>query len=385
MQESRLSIEDLTQLSARERSRIRQRYALHRRYEMAVALYADTNTSIRSIAAECGESEHALRAYLRRYWRELMLRRYGIETEGKDAQEVPFYTADGQSCLAHRKYKEAVQACDSIRYIDLNVSQVARKFGVNATALANFMRVHYSEVLKRREEYRIRLGISDNIRRGVRPDCREQYAAAVELYRTTDMSVKAVAEQCKVSAGGLLQHLRFYHQPLLKEKKETRRQAKLAGKKKRGALLGNGRKYEPLPATVQKYAEALAMFRDTALTMKEIVRRTGVPAEGFRFYLHKWHRALVLERSGIVAAEDAELNIARSRQRMKTVAAKYAEAIESLRQHPRPVSYVAREFGHHPEVFRSYLRKHEPELAASLGLRPVAWKQKERIVSGTKK
>lgn len=172
---------------------------------------------------------------------------------------------------------------------------------------------------------------------------------------------------------------------MLKEKKETRRQAKLAGKKKRGALLGNGRKYEPLPATVQKYAEALAMFRDTALTMKEIVRRTGVPAEGFRFYLHKWHRALVLERSGIVAAEDAELNIARSRQRMKTVAAKYAEAIESLRQHPRPVSYVAREFGHHPEVFRSYLRKHEPELAASLGLRPVAWKQKERIASGTKK
>ena len=196
------------------------------------------------------------------------------------------------------------------------------------------------------------IGYQYNIRRGVRPDCREQYAAAVELYRTTDMSVKAVAEQCKVSEGGFLQHLRFYHQPLLKEKKETRRQAKLAGKKKRGALLGNGRKYEPLPATVQKYAEALAMFRDTALTMKEIVRRTGVPAEGFRFYLHKWHRALVLERSGIVAAEDAELNIARSRQRMKTVAAKYAEAIESLRQHPRPVSYVAREFGHHPEVFR---------------------------------
>ena len=179
MKDSSLITSDLTtQLSARERSRIRQRYALHRRYETAVSLYADTDASVREIAATCGESEHALRAYLRRYWRELMLRRYGIETEGKNAQEVPFYTADGQSCLAHRKYKEAVQACDSIRYIDLNVSQVARKFGVNATALANFMRVHYPEVLKRREEYRIRLGISDNIRRGVRPDCREQYAVA---------------------------------------------------------------------------------------------------------------------------------------------------------------------------------------------------------------
>ena len=131
MQESRLSIEDLTQLSAKERSRIRQRYALHR---TAVALYADTNTSIRSIAAECGESEHALRAYLRRYWRELMLRRHGIETEGKDAQEIPFYTVDGQSCLAHRKYSEAVQACDSIRYIDLRGRSSASNWGLMTTS-----------------------------------------------------------------------------------------------------------------------------------------------------------------------------------------------------------------------------------------------------------
>ena len=117
------------------------------------------------------------------------------------------------------------------------------------------------------------------------------------------------------------------------------------------------------------------MYRDTTLTMKEIVRRTGGPAEGFRFYLHKWHRALVLERSGIVADADAELNITRSRQRMKTVAAKYAEAIESLRQHPRPVAQVAREYGYHPEVFRGYLRKHEPELAVRLGLKVTAGKK----------
>ena len=91
MQEPRLSIEDLTQLSAKERSRIRQRYALHRRYETAVSLYADTDASVREIAATCGESEHALRAYLRRYWRGLMFRRGGIETEGEGARGGPFY------------------------------------------------------------------------------------------------------------------------------------------------------------------------------------------------------------------------------------------------------------------------------------------------------
>ena len=86
-----------------------------------VTLYAETEKPIRTIAEECGESESALRAYLRRYWRELMLRRHGIEAEGKEAQEFSFYTPEGQSCLAHKKYKDAVVACDSIQYIDLNV------------------------------------------------------------------------------------------------------------------------------------------------------------------------------------------------------------------------------------------------------------------------
>lgn len=141
--------------------------------------------------------------------------------------------------------------------------------------------------------------------------------------------------------------------------------------------MGNGKTNEPLTATVDKYAEALEMYRNTALTMKEIVNRTGVSAGGFRFYLHKWHKALVLERSGIVAPEDAELNITKSRQRMKTVTAKYAPAIESLNKNPRPVSQVAVEFGHHPEVFRNYIRKHEPELVKRLGLKPIINKKQQ--------
>lgn len=369
MDEQHLSMENIEHLSARERSRIRQRYALHSKYEAAVTLYAETETPLRAIASTCNVNERALGVYLHRYWRELILRRYGIETEGKDPYKIRFYGPDGQSYASHEKYKDAIQACDSLQYIELNVSQVARKFGVNGTALANFIRVHYPDILTRREQVRIKLGINDNIHHGMRTACKEQYAGALELYRTTDMTVKEVAQRCNVSEGGLLQHMRFYHQDLLKEKKENRRRAQHGGKKKRGELLGNGRKYEPLPATVQKYAEALAMYRDTALTMKEIVKRTGVAAEGFRFYLHKWHRALVLERAGIHADEDAEVNITRSRCRMKTVAAKYAEAIESLKKNPRPVAQAAVEYGHNPEVFRQYIRRHEPELAATLGLK----------------
>lgn len=118
-----------------------------------------------------------------------------------------------------------------------------------------------------------------------------------------------------------------------------------------GDLTGNGRIHRPSSQTEQRYAEALALYKDTALTMKEIVRRTGVPAEGFRAYLHKWHKELV-DRS----------------RRMKTASAKYEEAIASLKSNPRPVAQVAVEFNLHPETFRDYLHKYEPSLAQRQGM-----------------
>ncbi len=97
--------------------------------------------------------------------------------------------------------------------------------------------------------------------------------------------------------------------------------------------------------------------------MKEIVRRTGVTQEGFRSYLHLWHRDLVLERLGIDGEVDVHTDLRKARKRTKTVAAKYEKAIESLKQNPRPIAHVAAEFGFHPESFREYIHKHEPEIA----------------------
>ena len=358
---------DIT-LTNREKSALLRRHALHQKYEEAVALYADTDMPLKAIAEKCDVAAGGLKSYLRRYWRELVLRRYQIPVDGKQPQEVKIIEAGKQNIHAHAKYKDAIAACDSLEYIDLNVSQIARKFELDGTALANFMRVHYSDTLVWREKVRRRLGINDNIHRGARQACMEQYAEAVELYRDTDLTLPEVAEQCEVSPSGLSQHLRFYHKETLKQKQKRRQTAQGETKKAFGELTGNGRTYKPSPKTEQKYAQALALYRDTALTMKEIVRQTGVPAEGFRFYLHKWHKDMVLERSGIVGNLDEPIDLRSARVRMKTVAAKYEKAIESLKQQPRPIAKVAAEFGFNPEVFRDYLHKHEPELARLQGM-----------------
>lgn len=359
-------------LSERDKALILKRHALHCKYEKAVAIYADTDMPMKDIAKECGVTVGGLGSYLRRYWRELVLRRHQIHADGKKAEDIKIMEAGKQSIHAHAKYKDAVAACDSLNYIDLNVSQIARKFGTDGTALANFMRIHYPETLVWREKVRRRLGINDNIWHGARPECTKQYAEAVEMYRDTEMTMMEVAAACNVSPSGFSQHLRFYHKEILEQKKQIRETAKAKRQQVLGELTGNGRIYRPSPATKQRYAQALELYRNTTLTMKEIVRRTGVPAEGFRFYLHKWHKDLVIERLGISSNVSGHTDLRKARKRMKTVAAKYEEAIKSLRMTPRPVAEVAAEFGLHPEVFRDYLHKHEPELARQQGMMKTA-------------
>lgn len=89
----------------------------------------------------------------------------------------------GQRPDTHAKYKEAIAACDSMDYIEYNVSQIAREFGLSGTNLGRQLRTHYPEVLEFREQARKRLGLDDGLPRGTRPWCKEQYAEAVELLR----------------------------------------------------------------------------------------------------------------------------------------------------------------------------------------------------------
>lgn len=224
-----------------------------------------------------------------------------------------------------------MEACKSLDYIDLNVSQVARKFNVNGTALANYMRLHYEEIPIWRENVRRMLGIGDNVHRGVRPECEEQYASAVEMYKSTDKTIPEIAEICQVSIGGLSQHMRFYHKEVIRKRKAERK----AAKKNRiiGKICGNGQIHCPQQKTVEKYQEALELYKNSNLIIKEIVRKTGVPLEGFRNYLRVWHRDLMLERRGgeKVDCKEEYIDLTKTKCYLKSTAAKYEAAISSMK------------------------------------------------------
>ena len=368
MVEGKSELEEIGDLSNKEKIALQRRYVLHCKYEEAVEMYADSKLPLCKIAVKCNVSLGGLGSYLRRYWRELILRRRGISYEGKDPKDIKIVSSGQPSIVSKAKYAEAVEACKSLEYIDLNVSQVARKFNVNGTALANYMRLHYEEIPIWRENVRRMLGIGDNVHRGVRPECEEQYVLAVEMYKSTDKTIPEIAEICQVSIGGLSQHMRFYHKEVIRKRKAERK----AAKKNRiiGKICGNGQIHCPQQKTVEKYREALELYKNSNLIIKEIVRKTGVPLEGFRNYLRVWHRDLMLERRGgeKVHCKEVYIDLAKTKCYLKSTAAKYGAAIDSMKNNLRPVTQVAAEYGLNADTFRSYLWEHEPDLVSQCGM-----------------
>lgn len=339
------------------------------KYRDAVAMYAATDLSCAEISRRCGVSLPGFKRYVGTYCRHLMLLRNGVRCAPAKACNIKLSQRRGQRPATHSKYREAIAACDSIEYIDCNISQIARLFGLDPSGLSRQLRTHYPGLIERRERERRLRGQNDNLPRGTRPWCREQYAPAVELLRGDRyITVQEAAARCGVSRSGLEQHLVFYHKELIGDRTEIRRQA--VGQQLRDRITGRGSVHAPKPATVAKYAEALRLYRTTSLSAMRIAGQTGVSRKGFYGYLRTWHTELICERQAVVCDGDGPADGAGRRKYRLAAKDKYAAAIARLKnsEDEPSTAAVAAEFGLHPDCFRQYLREHEPDLYARQGM-----------------
>lgn len=345
--------------------------ATEEKYREAVELYASTDLTCVEISRRCEVSLSGFKGYICKYRRDLLLSRYGIRCDPERAAGIGMDQRRGQKPSTHAKYKEAIAACDSMDYIGYNVSQIAREFGLSGTDLGRQLRTHYPEVLEFRERARQLLGLNDNLPRGARPRSKERYAGAVELLRGDRyLTVQEVAERCKVSYTGLEQHLIFYHKELIDNRIKIRKQA--VGQQRKGRITGRGSLHAPQPAVVEKYAEALHLYRTTPLSARKIARQTGLPIKGFYRYLQTWHMDLVCARRNIPYEEGQSVDWSQVRKYNPATEVKYADAIRRLKQSDLTTAAVAAEFGLQPECFRQYLKEHEPELYARQGMTKTA-------------
>ena len=270
------------------------------KYRPAFELYTATDLSIAEICRQCGISISGFSRYIGIYHRHLMLERNGIKCSREEADGIKMNQRRGQRPETHAKYKEAIAACDSMDYIEYNVSQIAREFGLSGTNLGRQLRTHYPEVLEFRERARQRLGLDDGLPRGTRPWCKEQYAEAVGLLQADRyVTVQEAAERCNVSYSGLEQHLIFYHKELVGNRIKIREQA--TRQQRRGKITGRGTLHAPKPETIEVYAEALHLYRTTPMSVRKIAKQTGVSLRGLYDYLQTWYKDLVCGRRGIRA------------------------------------------------------------------------------------
>lgn len=338
------------------------------KYRPAYELYTATDLSIAEICRQCGISISGFSRYIGIYHRHLMLERNGIKCSRKEADVIKMNQRRGQRPETHAKYKEAIAACDSMDYIEYNVSQIAREFGLSGTNLGRQLRTHYPEVLEFRERARQRLGLDDGLPRGTRSWCKEQYAEAVELLCDDRyITVQEAADRCNVSYTGLEQHLIFYHKELVENRIKIREQA--TKQQRKGKITGRGTLHAPTHETITKYAEALQLYRTTPMSARKIAKQTGVSVRGFYDYLQTWHKDLICKRKGIPYEEGKPVDWSSVRKYNPATAAKYADAIARLKAGGKTTAKVAAEFGLHPECFRQYLKEHEPQLHASLGMK----------------
>ncbi len=334
--------------------------AVEDKYTEAVGLYASTRLTIKEICEQTQVSFGAFSSYLSRNHRDLILKRHNLD----GLKKVKLRGTKGQTTAAHLKYKDAIAAADSEEYIEYNISQIARIFGLNGTSLANQLRHHYPDVIPNRERERQRLGIADNVHHGVRPWCKEGYAEAVELLRTTDMTVDEAAETCKVSSNGLREHVACYHRDLVKVREKKRKHAQKL-EKVRGRRTGAWTIHEPTEAAVEKYAEAVELYRTTAMHIEDIAAKLRLNNISLGAHIRQWFPELVVERRGF----DKGTKLSETKRYKKATAERYAEAIEMLKRNGTlSTQSVAKKYGFQPEVFRAYLKEHEPEIFRDRGM-----------------
>lgn len=339
------------------------------KYSKAITLYAETTLSIKQICEQTGVGFVAFSSFLSTHHRNLILIRHNLT----NFDNVKLRGKKGQTTAAHYKYKDAIAACDSMEYIEYNISQIARIFDVGCSSLASQLRRHYPEIVPRRENERRKMGITVNLQYGARKWSKEGYAAAVEMLQSSDMTIEEVANACNVSYTGFREHILAYYPQITQHREEKRIQA--MGQKVRGMRNGNWALYEPEQSSIEKYEKAIEMYRATSKDITEIVRVVGVPLGGFRYHLRTWHPELMVQRRGF----DKGVDLEQTKRYKKSAVEKYAAAIQRLENSDLPTSKVAAEFDLNPDIFRMYLKEHYPHLVAARGMVKAS---NGRIVSG---
>lgn len=303
----------------------------------------------------------ALANQLRAHYPEILERREKERRRTGIADSYP----RGPRALAVETYAAALEM---LRETDMTIGEVADACDVSFTGLRQHLLHYHKDIVADREQRRAegmrvprtgKMSGNGSVRQPSDDDCR-RYARAVELYRTTDLSVAEICSLSGHSTEAFKNHMRKWHKNLM----FGRRGASIPPGGSDRASLEGVRRF--VPAVAEKYAPAVAALTAGARSVGEIAREFGFVPEVFREYLRVHYPAL-WRKMGMTKLADGRNVLRRSKE-------KYAEAIEIYRTSKESLMSIARRLDLNYKSVGGFLRRNMPEII----------EEHKRLLSGQK-
>lgn len=273
---------------------------------------------------------------------------------------------------AMRKYAEAVRI---YKETGMQLRDIASRCGVTAAGLSAYIGRHHRDLLLKK------YGIA-TLDCGVCIKRRDRQSIhAYKKYRTaiaacSDMAfieynVSQIAVMFGHSGAALASQLRFHYPEVIPERERVRHELGIADNIRRGAR----------QSCVESYAEAVAMYRDTDMTVKDVAAACDVSASGLSQHLQFYNKSVVEQkaarRDSCIHNTDADRSGTLSGNGRKygpkpDSVAKYAKALELYRSSSMTLKEIVGATGVPYSGFRSYLqlwhsgeKRHRPRVASS--------------------
>ena len=252
------------------------------KYEKAICVCADRDFiefSISQIAKCFNLSPSGLGNQLRAHFPNLLKTRYerqlkrGIKTHRQLSR-----IQDGMEM-----YAGAVRL---LKNSDLTLKEAASRCGVSCAGLEQHLLFYHKDVAIQRRYIRLQnkgqkykgKKNGNNLVHCPRPQIVEKYAKALELYKTTSQTIRDIAEQVDVSYGGFSNYLRVWHRDLMVRRKGIKTIS--------DPMIVDLSTYKHyLASTAEKYAEPIKLLKNSDMAIADIARKFGINSGSFRMYL----------------------------------------------------------------------------------------------------
>ena len=258
--------------------------------------------------------------------------------------------------VAIQKYAEAVRIYSET---DTPLCEIAGKCGVTPGGLSNYISRYHRDLLLRK--YGIEIldcSVSMKKRAGQSIPAHRKYRSAILACSDIayiEYNISQIAEMFGLDGTGLASQLRFHYPDVIPERERVRREYGLADNIHRGV-----RQW-----CAEAYAEAVVMYRDTDMTVREVADACNVSMGGLSQHLQFYNKSIVRQkadrRNSRVNSSDAHRSgtLAGNGQKYgpkpETVE-KYAKALELYRSSPMKLKDIARSAGVPYEGLRNYIR-----------------------------